>query len=314
MAIQARLVMQDAPQSKRVIRRPQHQFVLESVPFVIQPFMIAPVLPGETLKNLLIQARVVSDPVKNPLIGWWKEYYFFYVKHRDLYERDDLVEMVLDPSWVTTPVTTSQGGTAAEAINYYAGGANMINWVKLCTRRCVDEYFRDAGHDYTDVGTQISIGGVTMFLVQLGQNSFLDSVIARGTYVAQDVNVDSADAGTDIQASEVEFAMRQWEMLRMNQLTQMNYEDFLATYGIRQAATELHKPELIRYVRDWTYPSNTIDPSSGTPRSALSWSISERADKDRFFSEPGFIFGLTCARPKTYRRNQKGAAVEVMTP
>ena len=58
---------------------------------------------------------------------------------------------------------------------------------------------------------------------------------------------------------------------------------------------------MIRYVREWTYPTNTIDPTNGAARSAVSWSIQARADKDRFFPEPGFIFGCTVVRPKVYR-------------
>ena len=70
-------------QQRRVTRRPQHTFQLRHRPWEIQPFMLAPVLPGETMQNLLLQARVVTDPIKNPLIGWWCEHYVFYVKHRD---------------------------------------------------------------------------------------------------------------------------------------------------------------------------------------------------------------------------------------
>lgn len=66
---------------------------------------------------------------------------------------------------------------------------------------------------------------------------------------------------------------------------------------------ELFKPELIRYSRDWSYPSNTIDPTNGTPRSAVSWSPTIRADKDRYFKEPGFLVGVTVVRPKVYFKN-----------
>jgi len=312
MALNARLVMQDSPQAKRATRRPQHHFTLKTPPWVIQPFLMAPVLPGETLQNAILQSRVVTDPVKNPLIGWWKEYYFFYVKHRDLYERDELVNMVLDPEWDVSVVTTAQGGTAAKINQYYAGGAGMINWTELCLRRIIDEFFRDEGSTYADADTRVSIDGFDYPLVSINNDSWLDSVRTNGAQMFDDVDVDGADANTTVQASEVEYAMRQWEMLRMANLTQMSYEDFLQTYGVRAAATELHRPELIRYIRDWTYPSNTIDPTNGTARSALSWTVTERIDKQRFFTEPGFIVGLTCTRPKVYRSKQAGAAVEVM--
>jgi hypothetical protein len=54
-------------------------------------------------------------------------------------------------------------------------------------------------------------------------------------------------------------------------------------------------------MKEWTYPTNTVEPTTGVPTSACSWSISGRADKDRYFKEPGYIVGLTVARPKTLR-------------
>ena len=99
----------------------------------------------------------------------------------------------------------------------------------------------------------------------------------------------------------------QWNAMRALKLTSATFEDFLKTYGVRvpkQDKEDLHIPELIRYVRDWTYPSNTINPANGTPSSACSWAITERADKDRYFSEPGFIFGVTTTRAKVYLQRQ----------
>jgi len=105
--------------------------------------------------------------------------------------------------------------------------------------------------------------------------------------------------------------MRQWEFMRANALTNMSYEDFLATYGVRKSTVEIHRPELLRYVREWSYPTNPVNPSDGNPASAVSWAIAERADKDRFFKESGFIFGVTVARPKVYI-DQKGSAADYL--
>ena len=108
---------------------------------------------------------------------------------------------------------------------------------------------------------------------------------------------------------------RAWEtyqMLQMNTLQEMTWEDFLQAWGIRQPKADDGKPELLRYMRDWQYPSNTIDPTNGTPRSAVSWSIQGTADKDRLFKEPGFICGYTVTRPKIYMANQRGTATSIM--
>jgi len=68
--------------ASRVPRRPNHTHHLRHKPYVLQPFMIAPVLPGETLQNMLLQDRCVTDPVKGRLVGWWLEHWYFYIPLR----------------------------------------------------------------------------------------------------------------------------------------------------------------------------------------------------------------------------------------
>lgn len=296
-------VLQQAPKMKRVLRKPQHTFNLRTVPFAIQPFALAPVVPGETLKNLLLQARTVTDPIKNSIIGWWNEFFVFYVKHRDLKEpyRTELQNMMLDPEWLFTTVDTA----AANATNYFAG--NGIDWTQACLEVVVEEYFRNEGELYSDF--QITpAGGTAQPIASLPSNSWMDSLILRSAMAAAEDLVINVGA-TDTTASEIDRGMRQYNLLRMQGLVPQSYEDYLATAGVSIGKPEdPHKPELLRYLRDWSYPSNTIDPANGTPRSAVSWSNSERADKDRYFKEPGFIFGVQVTRPKTFYRNQIGSA------
>lgn len=284
----------NAPRTGRVTRSPRHTFQLRQRPFLLQPFMIAPVLPGETMKSLLLQARCVTDPIANPLIGWWNEYYFFYVKHRDLAGRDDFSEMMLD----LDKDMSAYDRSTASAVMYAKAGDR--NWLALCLDRITEEYFRA-----DDETTAPLID--TLPVVKINSDSVLNSAILDDNLeLPIDEDVD-ANADSVITASEVDAAMRNWQFQRANNLTDMSYEDFLATYGIRPKPEEHHRPELIRYVRDWQYPSNTVDPATGIPSSAVSWAISERADKDRFFREPGFIVGVTVQRPKVYLRNQDSA-------
>lgn len=300
-------IVRDRPQFKRTMRRPSHTFQLRTVPFAIQPFLLAPVLPGETLKNLLLQSRVVSDPVKSPLIGWWNEYYLFYVKHRDMAERTSLAEMMVDPTWTAASVKSE----TPVLTNYFAGqaGQDWIDWTAHCLDRVVEEYFRNEG----EVSTDYLIASMPQ--ASISGNNWLDSAVLTANYDPQsvDFNVD-LDADTNITASEVDKAMMMWEHLRVNGLTQQTYEEYLATFGVSSPAIveEPHRPELLRFARDWTYPSNTVDPATGTPTSALSWSVAERADKDRLFKEPGFIFGVTVKRPKVYMNKQSMSAASMM--
>ena len=93
-----------------------------------------PVLPGETMKMLNWQARCVTDPLKAKLVGWHLEFYWFYVKFRDLAERDTLTARL------TTPGTDVTGidDVTTDPKWYHGGTSGNINWVKLCTIAVVE--------------------------------------------------------------------------------------------------------------------------------------------------------------------------------
>lgn len=298
---------------KRKERRPQHPFSLRFKPYQLQPFMIAPVVPGETMKNLLMQARVVTDPLDplTKLVGWWQENYFFYVKHRDLGTPDqglnaELQQMVLDPENADlSPYRDADGN----AWTYCYPGA--VDYVLECTKRIVEEYFRDEGESwntYTIDGVpQVAIYGKGAY--NWSERLTLDA--AKRT----DNNVNLAEGGS-VTPNEFIERWEHWAALRDAGLTEMDYQDFVNTYGAqtREAETSpnLHRPELLRYTRNWQYPVNIVEPTTGVPATAVAWSVAERADKDFRFNEPGFIVGLMCCRPKVYLGDQRGAVVGSM--
>lgn len=296
------LAVQRAPKVGRVMRRPVHKWNVRHQPWQIQPICIAPVIPGETLKNAVFQARVVTDPVKNRLIGWWHEYYWYYVPFRALAIADELTKMVVNPDWTPDAIDSN---TAVN--NHYFYGRNSIDFVKHCLDAVVAYDFRKP--DYT--GTH-EIDGLP--ITTINNENWTNSLINDSAVQDWDVAVEDLDGDEVLEASEVDVALEQYELLRANGLIEMTYEDYLKTYGIKGRAvqkTEEWTPELIRYTRDWQYPSNTVD-GSGNVSSAVSWSIAERIDKDRFMKEPGFIFGVTVSRPKVYLGRQVGAAVSML--
>lgn len=300
MVTPIQIVQAAAPQSRK-LRRPQHSFNLRQKPFAIQPFMIAPVLPGETMENLLLQARVVSDPIKNPLIGWWTEFYVFYVKHRDLNERDKITAMHLNAAEDVSSLRVDAGGSVVN----YTFPLGMA-WTRMCLQRVTETYFRNEGETWN--GNLIA----SMPAASVQQDSWLDSVKNEDDVPAGHAPDDLPGEGdasyTPVPGFETQYA--QWQHMRALKVTDATFEDYLKSFGVNVPAAqqvEDHKPELLRYVRDWTYPSNTVEPSTGVPSSACSWAISERADKARFFSEPGFIFGVWVTRPKVYISKQKGS-------
>jgi hypothetical protein len=286
----------------RVGRRPQHSFQVEHRPWEIQPFFIAPVLPGETLQNALVQARGVSDPVKNPLIGWWLEHYLFYVKLTDLDDYDYFKALMLSAS-ATLASASLYDGTGTAVTEYYKSNIVGYDYVKACLKRVTETFFRDEDETWTGPGLSNNCPLATTMV----KESWMQSLSLDGTEETPDPLQGVSDPVWDDY-------LEQWQKMRELRLTDLTWEDWLGSYGIKGEEIEKPRwPELIRYSRDWTYPSNTVDASTGVPSSALSWSIAERADKKRFFKEPGFLFGVTVARPKVYFSKQKQAMVDSMS-
>lgn len=295
------MIAQGIERTSRKTRRPKHSWQVAAKPWTIQPILIAPVIPGETLTMAMYQARCVSDPIKNPLIGWWQEYYYFYVKLRDLDDRATLTEMMIDPS-----VNLSALFTVAKADTYHY--ASSYDFVQRCLERVVKEYFREEGEPYAGAGGLGVITGMPLAKVVPPKNSWMDSLLmASAVNTANNLE----DGPND---SEFPAYAAAYERMRAMRMIDMTYDDWLATFGIdiKPDMTRKNVPELIKYHRDWTYPANTVEPTTGIPSSAMSWAVSDRLDKDRFFREPGFIFGVTISRPKVYLANQRGAAVHLL--
>lgn len=288
----------DAGKMGRVMRRPRHNFWVNPKPWAIQPTCIAPVLPGETLKNAFLQARTVTAPMRSPLIGWWHEHYLFYVPHIALDDAELFKSMMLDQSTDLSSVTAT-----GDAPRYYYNNLG-INWAQLCTKRIVEEFFRDEGEAW-DV---VTIDGLPA--ASIGQESWMNSLLS-GDQISEGGEIPEDAANATLEDLDASYAM--WEFLKNQQLTGMDYEDYLASQGVRGRTIETEvKPELVRYVKQWQYPSNTVNPSTGVPASAVSWAVSERSDKARFFKYPGFLVGITVTRPKVYMVNQESAAACTM--
>jgi len=298
------MFLDDVPRVGRKSRRPVHTFNLKACPMTLQPMMLAPVLPGDTMQNLLLQSRVVTKPVKNPLIGWWQEYYFFYVKHSQLDESVTGVagsDEAFKNMHLDIEADMSAYDLTADNANHYTIASQGIAWMTFATRRVLLDYFREEGETYTTYGVVNNAHPVA-----LNSNSWLDSVRDATTITDGGDLGDLEAAAEDIELDQLDRAFRTWQHLRAHQLTNASYEDYLKSHDIRGKLVEDPKKcELLRYTRDWTYPSNTIDPADGSPSSALSWAVTERADKNRFFAEPGFIVGYSVTRPKLYLAKQK---------
>ncbi|PZO60394.1 MAG: hypothetical protein DI635_15455 [Pseudoxanthomonas suwonensis] len=293
----ATMLMQPVTPQGRVGRYPKHPFQINEVPYHVTPICLAPVLPGETLENLYFEARIVSDPVKNKLIGWKKEYYFFYVKVTDLLT-DAIRDMFVDPD--NTDLSVSLGAPAHGTAFYQAKGG--IDYMNRCLQRITAEYFRDEGEAWNKY-----VGWAGYPMCQIRDTFWMDSLTDK------DLMPQGPDISEATTAGDLDRLMDAFEQLRSLGIANMTYEDFLRSYGISVPKKDENKPELLARFSDFQYPSNTVTQGTGAVTSALSWVFKNSERKPKFFREPGFIVGISITRPKLYFAGLAGSAASFMT-
>ena len=278
----------------RVGRYPKHNWRVNSLPFTLQPISIARVLPGETMKNLYMEARAVTSPVKSPIIGWKAEYYWFYVRVTDLMN-EAIKNMFVDPN----NAEITQGVEAANSQQWYTAKGG-VNWLKLATKRVCETYFRDEGETMEAFALANGIP-----IVQHRQENFLDSLTDK------DLMPEGAAIAGATTLQDLEELMNLYEQLRALNLSDMSYEDWLRSNGISIPGKDENKPELLMRFSDFQYPSNHISTDAatmGTPTSAVSFVFRNSNRDPKFFKEPGFIVGYSVLRPKVYFGGLAGSA------
>lgn len=306
-------VVRDAPSVRRHTRTPEHTFFVRHYPWQIQPFFIAPVVPGETMKNMLMNARARSNvALSSPLTGWWHEVYFFYVKHRDLPNAADAMALHLDAEASINNLDT----LADPAVGHFVVGANQrLNWTRQCLDAVVNEYFRDEDETSAD-HTLFTLPLAQLHMTGLMQSAVLDLVggTALGDYALPGEEEYDAVKYANV-PSEFQSMYRAWSDMKDMRLTTGTFEDYLKSFGVRPPkelrVEEIAKPELLRYIRQWKYPDVSMQ-DTGLSGYQFRLDIQERADKDRFFAEPGFLFGVTVVRPKVYAAEQAMSGVTIL--
>lgn len=283
------------PTTSRVHRRPRHKFCIDTFPFAITPWLCAPVWPGETLVNAWFEVREVSSPIVSPLHGWGSEWYLFYCRLSDLVDYPEVMSMLIDP---TNAELTGTGRGYDSDENFYHSGPKP-DFLKMCYDRIVKVFFRDADEPLAHGAAS---GHNTYWKAKYRDQALFDS-ITPGTF-DDSATVPAAASGMDDLARAADL----YDYLVAAQLTDMSYQDWCAAYGVKIPAAEMNEPEQLLKFNEWVYPSNTIDPSDGSPSSAISLVVKKSFSEPKYFKEPGFIVGLHVLRPKLYSKDQIMAA------
>lgn len=295
----ATLVRAQKPNRSRT-RVPTVNYWLKQRPWQIQPFAIFPVLPGERVNKAMWTDTAVSDPLKNRLLGWHCETQIYYIRVRDTFpdDQETLKNIFLDPE------ANLSGKYSAASVDYYH--AYGVNWLKEACRRVVENYFRSEDEAPDDAMID------NLWAATVGTDNWTDSMVLGAQEDAEDV---SLTVGVDdaIGMRELDKAQRMYQMLQMGLLTDMDYPDFLRTYGVRVTPEEqVGKPKLLTHKKEWTQPTNTVEPTTGVASTAVYWQTRDRMDNDFLVKEPGFIFAIRIYRPKIFRSGIKGSVSGIM--
>jgi len=273
----------DQGKKTRHNRRPNFPIAGTLRPYGLYPQWIHPVLPGETLQSMVQKHRVISMPIKHPLGGAWLENWLCYVKFTDL-DRE-LGNMFISDDFSTT------GYIAAGDSERYFVKTGQIDWVQKCVDRIHQAYFVHDGE------TPRTFDGVPK--IKLNNVSWYQNMMFK----AADDTVPTVDGSDHFEH------MQGWMMLQQMQMTELTYEKYLETYGVKSVRENMGDPEILRFSRSWTQPVNTVEPTTGTPSSAWVWSDEMKMDKAKRFDEPGFLIMLTAVRPKMYQANLTSSMV-----
>lgn len=280
-----------AQKSLRQTRSPFNPFYVSGRPMQIVPCGIHPVLANETMTATKFECRVVTDPLTNPLAGASQEFYMFYVKLTDLTTVTAAVR-----NMITTPFTPYANVTAADPLFYHNGFG--INWLKLCYDRIIECHFRT---EQESAATAV-VGGYSLASIRSPHTGGFASIAEAANLAGL------SDLGDMTTSEALDQALEAYTLLSDNNLINMSYEDYQRMVGVKVQTEGDHEPELLWTTRKWSYPTNTVEPTTGVPSSAMSFVFENSTKARKIFKEWGFLVMLSVYRPKFFRGNQ-GAAM-----
>lgn len=272
-------IVQPGQTRTRKRRRPSFDIAGTIRPYGLYPMWATPVLPGETLAKAEMKYRVLSMPIKHPFFGAWFETWMVYVPLTSIDEA--LAQMFISEDVATT------GFVAGSDRPRYFTKAGQIDYIKMATDVFVRHFFRDEEEpDWNQhlIDTDIHV------------------LRRQGFDWAQNLAFVPEDMDTTLLPSELpeDGTLTPLEIMRLSGMSEVTYEKYLQQYGVSKKAAEkaANLPEILRYTREWTTPTNNVEASTGRPSSAWAWGGTINAEKNKRFDEPGFVIMYGAMRPK----------------
>lgn len=213
------------------------------------------------------------------------------MKFTDLVDQADaLTGMLLSQ----TNAAHTGAGTYYDANTAFYHRAGYPNFAKMAYDRVVETKFRDKNEGLVVASEAHS----SYYRAKFRDHGLFDSIVPEAfddgpLAPTGDTTMDAWQQAQDL-----------YDYLVATNLTDMSYEDWCKAYGVNIPKAQLHEPEVLATWKEWSYPSNTIDPATGAPSSAVSFVVRKNVAARKFFTEPGFLIGIHVLRPKLYFKDQ----------
>ena len=79
-----------------------------------------------------------------------------------------------------------------------------------------------------------------------------------------------APVATDVEALDEQIS--QTQLGRLGDMIELTYDRWVEEWGVEPKERTEGVPEILRYFREWTLPTNTVEPTTGVPTSCWTWS------------------------------------------
>lgn len=239
---------------------------------------------------MYFESCVIIDLIKNLIIGWKKEYFFFYVKMSDFFD-DIIKEMFIDFQNALLLVEVMVVDNV-----WYQFESGGFNWLK-CGMDCIMKYyFWDEGEDFIWFGVLkyyqyfVYYCDMGIFDLIMDKDDMLQGVVILFVIDVQDFEV----------------FMMVFEYLCVMGFVNMFYEDFFWLYGVNIKDLIEGKFEFFWYLLDWQYLLNMINLEMGVLISVVLWVFKQFFCECKFFMELGFVIGFMVIWFKMYMGGQFG--------
>lgn len=306
--------------TERPVRKPSFPFNLKFKPWQLQPCFCAPVLPGETVMQSTLQVQAWSDPLAAVLknTGWTFEYYQFYTRFIDLAGWEiatDGIGKDLQDMIVSDESISSYQDADGNAWTYCPPGG--VDFLLEQTKRITEVFFRFGGEAW-DERTLDGVPIVGAF--PAGRRDVWDKLTLNSAYADRRQGLDFDASGT-ITVDDIALAYKAYGAAMDGTVMDMDFDDWAraaggkAPLGAQNVDREdKHLPEAMCHHRKWTYPTNTVEPSTGVPAVAVGWREEMKTERNQMIACPtwGWITGYIVVRPKVYYKNQEGLVAAMM--